>query len=77
MKWNRRKMDGSVARTSWKSEGLKDYWKVSRTGEKGKMLEGKKRQKKPAQKLDANTLQRQIHHIKYESTGNYKQNTIF
>lgn len=69
-------MDGSVARTSRQSEGLKDYWKVSRAGERGKMLEGKKRKtlqkgkKKTAQKLDANTLQRQIHHIKYERIGN-------
>lgn len=43
MKRNRRKMDGSVARTSRKSEGLKDYRKVSRTGGKGEILEGKKR----------------------------------
>lgn len=45
MKWNRRKMDGSVARTSRKSEGFKDYRKVSRTGEKGEMFERKKKRK--------------------------------
>lgn len=45
MKWNRRKMDGSVARTSRKSEGLKDYWKVSRTGERGKCWRGEKKGK--------------------------------
>lgn len=43
VKWNGRKMDGSVARTSRKSEGLKDYWKVSRIGERGKCWRGKKR----------------------------------
>lgn len=48
-------MDGSVARTSRKREGLKDYRKVSKTGEKGKMLERKK---------EENTAERQINCLK-------------
>lgn len=44
--------------------------------EKGGMLEGKKgktlqKGKKNVQKLEANTIQRQMHHIKCERTGNY------
>lgn len=37
-------------------------------GKKGKTLQ---KGKKNVQKLDANTFQRQMHHIKSERTGNY------